>query len=53
MHDTVIRGGTIVDGTGRQAFAGDIAIDGDRIAQVGDKAGPGRRASALLTSGAR
>ena len=43
MHDTVIRGGTIVDGTGSPAFTGDIAIDGDRIAQVGGKAGPGRR----------
>jgi N-acyl-D-aspartate/D-glutamate deacylase len=43
MHDTVIRGGTIVDGTGRPAFTGDMALDGGRIAQVGGKAGPGRR----------
>ncbi len=43
MHDIVIRGGTIVDGTGAAAYAGDIAIDGDRLAQVGGKAGPGRR----------
>ena len=43
MHDLVIRGGTIVDGTGRAAFTGDLAIDGDRIVQVGGKAGPGRR----------
>jgi N-acyl-D-aspartate/D-glutamate deacylase len=43
MHDLVIRGGTIVDGTGAPAFAGDLAIDGDRLAQVGGKAGPGRR----------
>ena len=43
MHDIVIRGGTIVDGTGAPAFQGDVAIDGDRIAQVGGKAGPGRR----------
>jgi len=43
MHDTVIRGGTIVDGTGKQAFTGDIAIDGDRITEVGGKAGPARR----------
>ena len=43
MHDLVIRGGTIVDGTGAPAFTGDLAIDGDRIAQVGGKAGPGRR----------
>ena len=43
MHDIVIRGGTIVDGTGRKSFSGDVAIDGDRIAQVGGKAGPGKR----------
>ena len=40
MHDIVIRGGTILDGTGAEAFTGDLAIDGDRIAQVGGKAGP-------------
>ncbi len=43
MHDIVIRDGTIVDGTGAPAARGDVAIDGDRIAQVGGKAGPGRR----------
>jgi N-acyl-D-aspartate/D-glutamate deacylase len=43
MHDVVIRGGSIVDGTGAAAFTGDLAIDGDRIVQVGGKAGPGRR----------
>jgi N-acyl-D-aspartate/D-glutamate deacylase len=43
MHDIVICGGTIVDGTGAPAFAGDIAIEGDRIVAVGGKAGPARR----------
>ena len=43
MHDIVIRGGTIVDGTGQPAFTGDIAVDGGRIAVVGEKTGPGRR----------
>ena len=43
MHDTVIRGGTIVDGTGKPAFTGDVAIDGDKIAAVGGKAGPAKR----------
>jgi N-acyl-D-amino-acid deacylase len=43
MHDIVIRGGTILDGTGSAAFAGDLAIDGARIAQVGGKAGPAKR----------
>ncbi len=43
MHDIVIRGGTIVDGTGSPGYIGDVAIDGDRIASVGGKAGPGKR----------
>lgn len=43
MHDLVIRAGRIVDGSGAAAVVGDIAIDGDRITQVGGKAGPGRR----------
>jgi N-acyl-D-aspartate/D-glutamate deacylase len=43
MHDIVIRGGTIVDGTGKAAFTGDVAISGGRIAAVGGKQGPGRR----------
>ncbi len=43
MHDIVIRGGTIVDGTGAPPFTGDVAIDGERIAAVGGKAGPARR----------
>jgi N-acyl-D-aspartate/D-glutamate deacylase len=34
-HDIVIRGGEIIDGTGREAFRGDVAIDGDRITAVG------------------
>jgi N-acyl-D-amino-acid deacylase len=43
MHDIVIRGGTIVDGTGKAPFTGDVAIGGGRIAAVGGKLGPGRR----------
>ena len=43
MHDIVIRGGTIVDGLGTPRYTGDVAIDGDRITQVGGKAGPARR----------
>ena len=34
-HDLVIRGGTIVDGTGAETFTGDVAIDGERITEVG------------------
>jgi N-acyl-D-aspartate/D-glutamate deacylase len=43
MHDIVITGGTIIDGTGAPRFAGDVAIAGERIASVGGKAGPARR----------
>jgi len=28
MHDIVIRGGTIIDGTGQAAFTGDVAVMG-------------------------
>ncbi len=43
MRDLIIRGGTIVDGTGGQPFVGDVAIDGDRIVAVGQVDGPARR----------
>jgi N-acyl-D-aspartate/D-glutamate deacylase len=43
MHDIVIRGGTVVDGTGKPAFTGDVAIAAGRIAAVGGKQGPARR----------
>ena len=43
MHDIVIRGGTIIDGTGAKRAAGDVAIDGDTISSVGGKAGPAKR----------
>ncbi|APZ99265.1 amidohydrolase [Sphingopyxis sp. QXT-31] len=42
MYDLVIRGGTVVDGTGGDAFVADIAIDGDRIAAIGQSLGAGR-----------
>ncbi len=43
MHDIVIRGGTIIDGTGKAAFTGDLAIEGARIVGVGGRQGPARR----------
>ena len=35
-HSLVIRGGTVVDGTGAPARRADVAIDGDTIAEIGD-----------------
>ena len=35
MHDLIIKGGTLVDGTGAAARAADVAIDSGRITEVG------------------
>jgi len=55
MHDLVIRNARIVDGSGRPAFDGDVAVDGDRIVAVGVVDGEGRReidaAGHLVTPG--
>ena len=42
-HDLVIRGGTVIDGTGAPARTADVAVDGERIAAVGEGLGPARR----------
>ena len=41
-HDIIIRGGTVVDGTGAAGFMADVAVDGDRITAVGDLTGQWR-----------
>ena len=43
MHDLVIRGGTLMDGTGAPGAVGDLAIDEGRISAVGGDVGPGVR----------
>ena len=43
MRDLIIRGGTIVDGAGGAPFEGDVAIDGDRVVEVGKVAAGARR----------
>lgn len=35
-YDAIIRGGTVYDGSGAAGIAADVAIEGDRIAAVGD-----------------
>ncbi|GMV39017.1 MAG: amidohydrolase [Myxococcales bacterium] len=53
--DVVIRGGTVVDGSGGEPFAADVALSGDRIAAVGVVPEQGRREidarGALVTPG--
>src|ERR1700694_74153 len=38
-YDLVIQNGRVVDGSGRPAFNGDLAIKGDRIARIGNLRG--------------
>ncbi|MEZ4333117.1 MAG: amidohydrolase family protein [Myxococcota bacterium] len=42
MHDLVLRGGQLVDGSGGPARVGDLAISGGRIAAIGPVAARGR-----------
>ena len=42
MFDRIIKGGTIVDGTGAPAFTGDVAIQDGKIAEVGQISGQAR-----------
>ncbi len=37
--DVLVRGGMVVDGTGREPFAADVGISGDRIAAIGELSG--------------
>jgi N-acyl-D-aspartate/D-glutamate deacylase len=53
MFDLLIRGGTIIDGTGDARFVGDVAVDDGVIAAVGSDLGAAKReidASGLLVT---
>jgi N-acyl-D-aspartate/D-glutamate deacylase len=41
-HSLVIRGGTVVDGTGRDPYEADVAIGNGRITAIGKGIGPGK-----------
>ena len=43
MHEIVIRGGKIVDGTGKPAFTGDVAIADGRVVAVGKDLGSAKQ----------
>src|SRR4029453_8328758 len=53
--DVVIRRGTVIDGTGADGRAANVAIEGDRIVRAGDVPEPGRieldAAGCLVTPG--
>ena len=38
-HETIISGGTVIDGTGAEARKADVAIDNGRISSIGDLSG--------------
>jgi N-acyl-D-aspartate/D-glutamate deacylase len=40
-YDLVIRGGTVIDGTGRPSIEADVALSGNRIAAIGKVSGSG------------
>jgi N-acyl-D-aspartate/D-glutamate deacylase len=43
MYDIIIRGGTVVDGTGAPAFRADVAVQDGHIVEVGQVSGPAKR----------
>ncbi|MAW43703.1 MAG: amidohydrolase family protein [Pseudomonadales bacterium] len=55
QHDMVIRSGSVIDGTGREAFTADVAIKDGLIVEVGKVSGAGQREvdadGALVTPG--
>ena len=42
-YDVLIKGGTVVDGSGADRFQADVAINSDRIVAIGDNLGSAKR----------
>src|SRR5712671_7413921 len=42
-YDVVIKNGTVVDGTGCEPYRADVAVQGDRIAEIGKVSDAGKR----------
>ena len=40
MEDIIIRGGTVIDGTGKPGYRADVAVRDGRITAIGDLAKP-------------
>ena len=38
-HDLIIKGGTVIDGTGAERYLADVAVDGEHITRIGDLSG--------------
>ncbi len=55
MHDLIIKNGTIINGSGKERFTADIAIDGNKISKIGNITGDATRiidaAGKLVTPG--
>ncbi len=41
-HDTIIRGATVIDGSGGQTYCADVAIDAGRVSEIGKVGGNAR-----------
>jgi N-acyl-D-amino-acid deacylase len=48
MYDLIVRGGTIVDGTGRAPFEGDVAILEGKVAEIGPPGSIGGEAREVI-----